>query len=262
MKHIRVIIAKEWAEVFKNKMVLFTIVLMPVLFTALPLIMLRSSAGSVVEGGGTTDVPAMFAQICGAMNANDCMQIYLINQFLVLYMMMPLIIPITIAAYSIVGEKTTRSLEPLLATPISTEELLAGKALAAAIPAIGATWGCFAIFLLLMPLTGASEAVRQYVLGPTWLLGVIVVGPLMAVAAVNFAIMVSSRVNDPRVAEQMAAVLIVPVMLLLFGQVAGILVINLQLMLIVIGVLIVVDVGLVYFGARLFQRETILTRWK
>ena len=27
-------------------------------------------------------------------------------------------------AYSIVGEKTTRSLEPLLATPISTAELL------------------------------------------------------------------------------------------------------------------------------------------
>jgi len=113
-----------------------------------------------------------------------------------------------------------------------------------------------------MPVVGASEAVRQYVLGPTWLLGVIVVGPLMAVAAVNFAIMVSSRVNDPRVAEQMAAVLIVPVMLLLFGQVAGILVINLQLMLIVIGVLIMVDIGLVYLGARLFQRETILTRWK
>ena len=68
------------------------------------------------------------------------MQIYLINEFLLLFMMMPLIIPITIAAYSIVGEKTTRSLEPLLATPITTAELLIGKGLAAAIPAIAATW--------------------------------------------------------------------------------------------------------------------------
>lgn len=262
MKHIRVIIAKEWAEVFKNKMVLFTIVLMPLLFTAMPLIMLATTSGTVIDGGSTTDVPAMFAQACGNMSANDCLQVFMINQFLVLYMMMPLIIPITIAAYSIVGEKTTRSLEPLLATPLSTEELLAGKALAAAIPAVGATWICFLIFLLLIPITGASEAVRQYILGPTWLLGIIVVGPLMSVAAVNFAIMVSSRVNDPRVAEQLSAILIVPVMALLFGQVAGVLVINLQLMLIVIGVLILADIGLVYLGARLFQRENILTRWK
>jgi len=39
-------------------------------------------------------------------------------------------------------------------------------------------------------------------------------------------------------------------------------VINLQLMLIVIAALVVIDIGLVYLGARLFQRETILTRWK
>jgi ABC-2 type transport system permease protein len=262
MKHIRTIISKEWAEVFKNRMVFFTIVFMPLLFTALPLIMLSLTRGTAIADGGTADVPAMFASICGSMNANDCMQAYLINQFLVLYMMMPLIIPITIAAYSIVGEKTTRSLEPLLATPVTTEELLTGKALAAALPAIGATWLCFLVFVLLIPVTGASSAVQSYVLGPTWLIGVFVVGPLMAIAAVNFAIIVSSRVNDPRVAEQLAAILIVPVIALLFGQVAGLLVINLQLMLIVIAILIVLDIALVYLGARLFQRETILTRWK
>jgi ABC-2 type transport system permease protein len=262
MKHIRTIIEKEWAEVFKNKMVLITIIIMPLIFTALPLVMLSFTSGSTIPGGDSSDIPDLFASTCGAVSAGDCMQIYLINQFLILYMMMPLIIPITIAAYSIVGEKTTRSLEPLLATPVSTEELLAGKALAAAIPAIGATWVCFLVFILLMPLVGASEVVRLYVLGPTWLLGVGVVGPLMAIAAVNFAIMVSSRVNDPRVAEQLAAVLIVPMLALLFGQIAGLLVINLQLMLIIIAALVVVDIGLVYLGARLFQRETILTRWK
>lgn len=261
-RHIRTLIDKEWAEVFKNKMVLFTIILMPLLFTALPLIMLYATAGSTLPGGDTADLPELFLSVCGDMDSASCMQVYVINQFLILYMMLPLIIPITIAAYSIVGEKTTRSLEPLLATPISTEELLTGKALAAAIPAVGATWLCFLIFQLLIPLTGASQQVRAYVLGPTWLLGVLVVGPLMAIAAVNFAIMVSSRVNDPRIAEQMAAVLIVPVLALLFGQVAGLLVINQQLMLVVIIALIVIDVFLIYLGARLFQRETILTRWK
>jgi len=33
-------------------------------------------------------------------------------------------------------------------------------------------------------------------------------------------------------------------------------------MLVAVGVLVLVDVGLIYLGARLFQRETILTKWK
>lgn len=261
MKHIRTIIDKEWAEIFKNRMVIFTIVLLPLLFTALPLIML-SVMGSTVIPGGQADVPELFSATCTGMTGNDCMQIYLINEFLILFMMMPLIIPITIAAYSIVGEKTTRSLEPLLATPITTEELLTGKALAAAIPAVAATWLSFFLFYLLIPVTGASKMVSQYVLSPTWLVGVLVIGPLMAVAAVNFAVMVSSRVNDPRVAEQMSTILIVPVMGLLFGQLAGVLVINLNLMLAFAAGIVVIDIALIYLGARLFQREMILTRWK
>ena len=40
MKHIRTIIGKEWAEVFKNKLVLSVLLIMPVLFSLLPLVML------------------------------------------------------------------------------------------------------------------------------------------------------------------------------------------------------------------------------
>ena len=263
MNHIRTIIDKEWSEVFKNKMVLFTTLLIPLLFTAMPLVMLSVTNGVAAGAAGTSgDIPEGFMAACNGMNAGDCMQVYVINEFLILFMLMPVIIPITIAAYSIVGEKTTRSLEPLLATPISTEELLAGKGLAAALPAIGATWLSFFVFVLLIPLTGASQSVRQYVVSPTWLTGVLLIGPLMAVAAVNFAVIVSSRVNDPRAAEQLSAVLIVPILLLMFAQIAGILIINQRLMLLVAGLMVLADVALIYLGARLFQRENILTRWK
>ena len=207
-------------------------------------------------------MPAQFSQVCGAISSQDCIQVYLINQFLLLYMILPLMIPITIAAYSIVGEKTTRSLEPLLATPITTIELLAGKILAAAIPAILATWGCFAIFLLLMPAAGATPVVQNHILGPTWLLAVGVIGPLMAVMAVILAVIVSSRVNDPRIAEQISAILIVPVLVIFFGQISGFILINLKLILITIIVLVLVDIGALFLGASLFQREKILTKWK
>ncbi len=262
-ERIRTIIGKEWSEVFKNRMVLFTVLFMPLLFTALPLIMLGTMSGAVgADAGDMTDMPAQFARACVGLSSGECMQIYLLNEFMLLFMMMPLIIPITIAAYSVVGEKTTRSLEPLLATPITTEELLAGKGLAAVIPGVLATLLCFGLFVALLPLVGVGERIFAYITGPTWLLAVLVAGPLMAVAAVNFALIVSSRVNDPRVAEQLSTVIIVPLLAVLFGSLAGIIVLNVTNMLIGIAIMVVADVALIYVGARLFQREVILTRWK
>ena len=262
MDRVRTIVNKEWAEVFKNRLVLFLIIFMPLLFTILPLVILYISARSG-QAGTSTDMPAQFARMCGTkLSSLDCMQVFVSNEFLLFYMIMPIIIPITIAAYSIVGEKTTRSLEPLLATPISTEELLTGKSLAAVIPAVGATWLCFLVFVMCLPVIGVNPAVRQYITSPVWLLAIFLAGPLMSILAVNFAILVSSRVSDPRVAEQISIVLIVPILVLLFGQMVGFLTLNVTTMLIFCLIITLIDVGMIYLGARLFQRETILTKWK
>jgi ABC-2 type transport system permease protein len=187
--------------------------------------------------------------------------VYLVSQFLLMFMMIPLIIPINIAAYSIVGEKTTRSLEPLLATPITTAELLTAKNLAATIPAVIATWGGFAIFAA-GALIIAGTRMAGALLDPMWLLAVLLVGPLMAVLSVNFSIMVSSRVNDPRVAEQVSTVVILPLLALFFGQISGLFFLNESLILIIALALLVIDLGVIYLAVRLFQRENILTRWK
>jgi ABC-2 type transport system permease protein len=262
MNRIYTIFDKEWAEVFKNRMVIFTVSLLPVLFTALPLIMLNVIGGAAGAGGGSSDLPPSFAATCSNLTEQECLQVYLMNEFLMFYMIMPVIIPITIAAYSIVGEKTTRSLEPLLATPITTAELLTGKSLAATIPAILATWVSFFLFVLIAPLVGGSQAVTHQALSPIWLLSVLAAGPLMAILSTNFALFVSSRVNDPRVAEQISAVLILPVLLILFGQLIGFLTLSVAAVLGFIIALALIDIGMIFLGVRLFQRETILTRWK
>ena len=84
----------------------------------------------------------------------------------------------------------------------------------------------------------------------------------MALMAVSVSIMVSSRVNDPRVAEQLSMVVILPVLAIFFGQLAGLFVVNQQLILVSALVLIIFDAFLIYLSVQLFQRETILTRWK
>ncbi len=262
MQKIRTIIRKEWAEVFKNRLVLSTVLFLPLLFTAIPLILLYTTRDAGMEEL-TSDMPAQFAQLCPEeLNGGECFQVYMVNQFMILFMMIPLIIPINIAAYSIVGEKTTRSLEPLLATPITTTELLSGKNLAAVIPAVLATWVGFGIYIIGAWIIVQSPEVISALLDPMWWIAVIVVGPLLAILAVNFSLMVSSRVNEPRVAEQLSALVILPVLALFFAQIAGLIIINRQIVLILSVILLLLDFLMVYLAVRLFQRETILTRWK
>jgi ABC-2 type transport system permease protein len=263
MKKINTIMRKEWAEVFKNRMVLFTVIFMPLMLTAIPLAILYTTRGSVDAEMMGGDLPEQMNALCPAdLSAADCFQVFMVSQFMIMFMLLPLIIPATIAAYSIVGEKTTRSLEPLLATPITTIELLLGKALAAIIPAVLATFGAFAIFAVGAFILIPNRQLFLALMDARWLLAVILVGPLMALMAVSFSMMVSSRVNDPRVAEQFSMVIILPVLAVFFGQIAGLFVVNSFLVLVAAAVLVVLDALLIYFAVHMFQREAILTRWK
>src|SRR4030066_2569370 len=243
-------------------MVLFTVIFMPLFLSVLPLIILYSMGNSGVNSSNS-ELPAQFQQVCKtSMTTGQCMQYYIVSEFLIMFMLIPLFIPVNIASYSIVGEKTTRSLEPLLATPITTGELLMGKNLASVIPAILATWAGFAIFAVGSIIITGGGALASALLDPMWLIAIFLAGPLAARLSVNFSIMVSSRVNDPRVAEQLSAVVIVPLMAVFFGQITGFLILNSTLILIMCLILLLLDALMVYTSIRLFQRETILTRWK
>ena len=150
MEKIRTVIFKEWSEVFKNRLVFFSVAFLPLMFIALPVITMLA-AGDMGASGGEMDEAFPGAEaMCVGLTAAECGEVYFINLYAFMFMILPVAIPVTIAAYSIVGEKTTRSLEPLLATPITTVELLAGKALAAIIPAVAATWISFGIFAAIM----------------------------------------------------------------------------------------------------------------
>jgi ABC-2 type transport system permease protein len=79
---------------------------------------------------------------------------------------------------------------------------------------------------------------------------------------VSVAVMVSSRANDPRVAEQMSMLVVLPLLGLFLGQILGLVLINQTVILWMALALVVVDAGLVLFATHLFERETILTRWR
>ena len=143
-----------------------------------------------------------------------------------------------------------------------TLELLVGKMLAAVIPAVVATWLGFVIFLIGAVIITGGFGLIAALLDVGWLVAILVLGPLLSLFSVCVCLMISSRVNDPRVAEQISSVVILPVLLLMFGQISGVLIFSSNLALLMALVTLILDVIVVYFCIQLFARETILTRWK
>src|ERR1700722_10701036 len=70
-----------------------------------------------------------------------------------LYMLlMAVVTPSTLAAYSIVGEREQGTLEPLLTTPLRQQEFVLGKAAAVLIPSVVLAYAVYALFLICVAL--------------------------------------------------------------------------------------------------------------
>ena len=110
MNRLYQIIRKEWSEVFRNRFVLLTVAFLPLMAALLPLGILYFIGSSTDITNDLDDIPTSFMALCNDLTGQECMQYFLISQFIVLFMIIPLAIPITIASYSIIGEKTTRTL--------------------------------------------------------------------------------------------------------------------------------------------------------
>ena len=196
-----------------------------------------------------------------ALDPEAAVQAYIFQFFAVMLVLIPVTSSMSLAAYSVVGEKQARTLEPLLVTPITTFELLGAKVLGAVIPSVALTAGFFAVYVLIA-LVFAHPGVAWVLLGARVLGTVFVLGPLAALAALQLAVCVSSRVNDARTAQQIGVLVILPVAGLLMGQVFGAFQLTVPVIALIAAGLVVVNAGLMRFGIALFDRETILTRWK
>jgi ABC-2 type transport system permease protein len=260
MRHLRTIISKEWAETIRNKLLLAGIFVMPAIFLLVTLGILAVTNSGPVDQAQIAPYIARSPELA-ALEPREAFQMVLVNEFLFLFLLTPSVIPMTLASYSIIGEKQARSLEPLLATPVSTVELLFGKTLAAIVPAIGVTWLAYALYLV-----GASEIASDHVLGvllsATWLLAILVIGPLIGVLSVLIGVIISSRFNDTRVAQQLGGLIALPIAGFGVAQASGALLVDLGSFAAGFVVLVAIDALAFYITVRQFQRDRILTEWK
>ena len=251
---------KELDDVRQSRLILTTLVVPTLLYILMSVLALWVGALPGQAGLGLDAIERAMPQQANA-SAAGAFQSLLVDQVLVLYLLAPLFIPLTIASYSIIGEKQVRTLEPLLATPIRTWELLVAKALAALIPGVLVSWVSYASFLVLALIHGSFEILR-FAVGPVWLVSFGILSPLFALLAVGLAVIASARTSDPRAAQQLGAIVILPISGLLTAQVFGLIRLDVSHSLLMSAAAGICDVALLWAAVRLFDRETILTRWR
>jgi ABC-2 type transport system permease protein len=261
---VRALIAKEFLDLARNRTALVPVVLVTVLSLALPFgiaIIVPALTGHPL--GDDADLVRV-SEVAGVTEdlSNDArIQLFLFQQFLMMFLLTPVTGAMALASHAVVGEKQARTLEPLLATPVTTFELLTAKVLGALLPTLAISVIGLALYLGGIAVFAAPGVGRAMASARTLLL-TILVAPAAALVSLQAAILISSRVNDPRTAQQFGVLIIIPLAGLMVAQFSGSLWLSAAALALIGSGLLCVWGLLSVFSVALFDRETILTRWR
>jgi ABC-2 type transport system permease protein len=257
--YVWAVFIKEWREIVSNRMLLFAVLLPALVFAAIPtglVIFIQARDLDPNQIGQVEQYIKEFPELPPKLAAQG----FIITNFMAYFLLIPAMVPMSIATQSVIGEKTSRSLEPQLATPIRVAELLAGKTMAAALPAVSATWFVFVLYGVVNGWV-ADARLTGLVFSDVWLVAMVTLVPLICLFSVLLGIVVSSRVGDPRTAQQIGGFVVIPIIAVAVTQFfSG--EATFDMVQVWVGNLIVaalIGVALVV-GAWAFEREQILTR--
>lgn len=171
-------------------------------------------------------------------------------------------LPTAIASYSFAGEKVERSLEPLLATPVSDVDVLLGKFVAAVVPSVVSMWIGVTVFMTVADIQAHGTRGYWFFPNTTAVIAMLLLIPLVAAVSAEANVLVSARASDVRSAQQTGTLLVIPFAALYVASELGAITLDPGSMLVLAVVLAAAVVALFFAARAAFNREEILTRWK
>jgi uncharacterized membrane protein SpoIIM required for sporulation len=153
-----------------------------------------------------------------------------------------------------VGEKERKSLEPLLATPLTNTQLYMGKMLAAIIPPMSTSYLGITVYMVGLAVT------IGLVISAELFIQIILLSTIQGVIMVAGAVIVSSQTTSVRAANLLASFIIVPIAMLLQFEAVVMFWGNNEGLWWLIVALLVTAVLLVRMGVKIFNREELLGR--
>lgn len=270
-RSIWAIARKDLMEVRQNKMawgpaialpVIFAVA-MPVLFIILPQVIPPEDIEREMGDISTllANLPPTMQTLFDGKSLEQMFAIYMAGfMFAPMLLMLPLMFSSVVGSDSFVGERERKTLEALLYAPTSDMELFLGKVLAAVLPAIALSWLTHALYIVVV--NAASFPLFGEIWFPldSWWPMMFWLTPALAVLGISATVLISSRVKTFMEAYQMSGSLVLFVLVLVFGQISGVLILGSGTVL-VIGTLVwAVDAALIYVSVSQFKRSALVAR--
>jgi ABC-type Na+ efflux pump permease subunit len=239
---VKELMVKDLEEMRKNKYAFLSMLVLPAVIVGETALSIYNYVGNGVTPAGMAEL-GLILPLTGT-----------------LLLLIPALITVILGSTSVVAEKNNRSLEPLLATPITDSELVLGKALAPFLPGILLSFASyFATIGIVDAIT--SSSMHVFLLPtPTMTFQMFVLAPLIGMLGTTVALLVSTKIKDVRAAQQVSMLAVLPPLVFLAFMSSMLGTDTLSRTLLVAGMSLAV-VSLGRLTIRRFKRESILISW-
>lgn len=262
-KSERTLIKKDILELLSSKQVLLPMIIVPLMFVVFIPAGLLIGASFV---GESSDVFREMAPLLQQLpfdyttysSAQLLIKITIDYLFPAFFLIIPIMSSGVIGASSFVGEKEHHTMESLLYTPISMEQLLRAKILGVFIPAYTLTLLSFILFAIIINIGGGIYFGGLIFPTVKWLLIIGWVSPFICLLSLIFTVMVSAKATTFEGAQQISGLLVLPIVLLVVGQMTGLFLLDNLMLFIIGGLLLLIDVGLMKKVAATFRPEKLI----
>lgn len=269
---LRTIAIKDLKEVKQNRAAWIPALVVPLIFlVVIPLViilvpgLLDFTMVPLLSKSGPVwmmreNIPALAAELAGLNEQQTWVVLMTGYLFAPFILILPLMLSTIVGAESFVGEKERKTIEALIYTPASDGELFLGKVLASVVPAVALAWLGFLVYGVVVNVASWSVMGRIWFPPMAWWPLMLWVTPAIATLGMAVTVLISAKVNTFMEAYQMSASLVVLVLVLVIGQVTGILYLSVGMAFAVGLALWIIDAVLIWLGIRNFARETLLSR--
>jgi ABC-type Na+ efflux pump permease subunit len=242
----KALIDKDIKEITSSKQVIMPMTIVPIILTVIvPL-------GLLITANFVGNDSSMFTKMAPLLKklpyeystytpAQLLIKVMINFMFPSYFLIIPIMCSGVIGASSFVGEKEHKTLESLLYTPISMEQLLRAKILGVFIPSYMVTLLSFVIFGIILNIGGFIYFGGLIFPDIKWLIIILWISPAINLLSLIFTVMVSAKSQTFQEAQQVSGLLVLPVILVLVGQMTGVLLLSNLVMFIAGGVLLILD---------------------
>ncbi len=234
MRGVAAVMARDLGVTLRTKAVLVPMILVPFLL----LVVVPAMVGIVGSMADAVRVPALdqalsgllgwlpsdvAADLPGAGAGQHAAAAALLYLFAPLYLVVPLMVALVLAADSIAGERERGTLEALLLSPLTDREILAAKLFGAWVPAAVVGVGGAVLYSGVVDAT-LGVAVGQWLFPNTaWVLLAFWVGPALSGFALTLGVIVSARARTAQGAQQIGSIFVLSLVVVFAGQATGLL---------------------------------------